>query len=89
MGGASMKAWQEVRQKNVVYYGLSPFEQKAFPNFSKEFAKDFKRLGKQALLLAPFVIGSITLINWATAENKRFHRKNPADYLPGATPSHH
>ena len=88
-GGIGHEQWFNLARKKITFVSLSPFEQKAFPNPGKEFTHEFMRMGKIALKLAPFVFGTVWIINWANEQNRLLHRKNPADFEPGAAkPAH-
>ena len=75
------------RFKNVYFYGLSPFYQKAFPNFfTKELPKYIPGFFSKCLLIGPYAIATILLINWAKEDARQRIRKDyteyglPADY---------
>lgn len=70
------KGWWNARYKGIYIYGLSPFYQKAFPNFvQKDLVKMVKGGLRQIVILGPFVAGAYYLQQWAYADNDRRHRK--------------
>ncbi|XP_027204613.1 ubiquinol-cytochrome c reductase ubiquinone-binding protein [Dermatophagoides pteronyssinus] len=68
--------------RNVIYIRLSPYEQKAFPNYLQTtwngFRRDFNNIFPYA---APPLLASYMLYTWGNQENERASRKNPADYV--------
>lgn len=67
--------------RNIVYYRLSPYEQRAFAGWFENTFRGIKRdFFNNAPFIAPPMLGVYLLINWATKENERLSRKNPADY---------
>ncbi|XP_067422518.1 cytochrome b-c1 complex subunit 8 [Emydura macquarii macquarii] len=69
------------RVRHVITYSLSPFEQKAFPNyFSKGSLNLLRRFRSQVFRVAPpFVVGYAIYV-WGNQEFERLKRKNPADF---------
>ncbi|KAM9309017.1 cytochrome b-c1 complex subunit 8 isoform 1-T2 [Pholidichthys leucotaenia] len=67
--------------RHVITYTLSPFEQRALPNYFsngipnlwRRFTGSFFRVGP------PFFLGYVTY-TWGTKEHELSKRKNPADY---------
>lgn len=64
--------------RNVVYYKVSSYEQKAFPNF---FRESILNLAREFKLHAPYILPPATLaylaIKWGEAERERLIRKDP------------
>ncbi|KAH9493490.1 hypothetical protein DERF_014231 [Dermatophagoides farinae] len=80
MGGKTFGNLAFIR--NVIYIRLSPYEQKAFPNYLKNtwngFRRDFNNVFPYA---APPFLASYLIYTWGNQENERASRKNPADYV--------
>ncbi|XP_077388252.1 cytochrome b-c1 complex subunit 8 [Festucalex cinctus] len=70
-----------IRMRHIITYSLSPFEQRAFPNyFSKGIPNVWRRFtGSFFKIAPPFAIMYLT-ITWGNAAHKQSKRKNPADY---------
>ncbi|XP_042295906.1 cytochrome b-c1 complex subunit 8 [Sceloporus undulatus] len=69
------------RMRHVITYSLSPFEQRAFPNyFSKGILNVWRRFSSQVLRVAPPFVIAYVVYSWGTQEFERLKRKNPADY---------
>uniref|UniRef100_A0A6M2DG54 Cytochrome b-c1 complex subunit 8 n=1 Tax=Xenopsylla cheopis TaxID=163159 RepID=A0A6M2DG54_XENCH len=67
--------------RGIVYYTLSPFEQKAFAGFiSKGLPNTLRRIRESAFIFLPPTI--IAYLTYDTIEKKykQMQRKNPADY---------
>ncbi|KPM02222.1 ubiquinol-cytochrome c reductase-like protein [Sarcoptes scabiei] len=68
--------------RNVIYIRLSPYEQRAFPNFFSNtwngFKRDFTNIFPYA---APPTLGAYLIYLYGKQENERLSRKNPADYV--------
>jgi len=70
-----------VRVRGIIYYSLSPHEQRAFANIlSKGFPNTLRRIQAQFLRVFPPIFAGYLLYDWAEKENKRLSRKNPKDY---------
>ncbi|XP_068444721.1 cytochrome b-c1 complex subunit 8 [Clinocottus analis] len=69
------------RIRHVVTYSLSPFEQKAFPNyFSQGIPNVWRRFTTSVFKIVPPMVMLYLSYNWAQAEYEREKRKKPADY---------
>ncbi|XP_006003258.1 cytochrome b-c1 complex subunit 8 [Latimeria chalumnae] len=70
-----------IKVRHIITYSLSPFEQKAFPNyFSKGIPNVWRRFRGQVFRVAPpFVIMYLTY-TWGNQEYELGQRKNPARY---------
>nr|XP_056709624.1 cytochrome b-c1 complex subunit 8 [Euleptes europaea] len=69
------------RVRHVITYSLSPFEQRAFPNyFSKGIPNTWRRFSTQFFRVAPPLIIAYVIYSWGNEEFERLKRKNPADY---------
>ncbi|KAB1281212.1 Cytochrome b-c1 complex subunit 8 [Camelus dromedarius] len=69
------------RMRHVITYSLSPFEQRAFPNyFSKGIPNVLRRTRACILRVAPPFVAFYLLYTWGTQEFERSKRKNPATY---------
>ncbi|XP_077179027.1 cytochrome b-c1 complex subunit 8 [Paroedura picta] len=70
------------RVRHVITYSLSPFEQRAFPNyFSNGIPNLWRRFRTQVFRVTPpFFIGYM-IYSWGNEEFERLKRKNPADYV--------
>jgi len=70
-----------VRVSGIIYYGLSPHEQRAFAGiFSKGIPNTLRRIQSQFLRVVPPMFAGYLLYDWAEKENTRVNRKNPKDY---------
>jgi ubiquinol-cytochrome c reductase subunit 8 len=79
MGGLGFGKLAFIR--NVIYIRLSPYEQKAFPNFWSNTWRGFKRDFNSVVPYAgPPLLGAYLLYNWGNKENERLKRKNPKDF---------
>lgn len=67
--------------RNVVYYRVSNYEQRAFANFWKDsMVNIFNEFKTHApYILPPFTIGYLA-VRWAEAERERMVRKDPSLY---------
>jgi len=67
--------------RNIVYFKVSSYEQKAFGNFWRESIRNmFSEIKLYApYILPPACIGYLT-IRWAEAERMRMLRKDPSLY---------
>ncbi|XP_020381499.1 cytochrome b-c1 complex subunit 8 [Stegostoma tigrinum] len=71
-----------IKLRHIITYTISPFEQKAFPNyFSKGIPNTWRRFKGQVLRIVPPFVGSYLIYTWATNEHEMSMRKNPADYV--------
>ncbi|NXF92527.1 QCR8 protein, partial [Eubucco bourcierii] len=69
------------RVRHVITYSLSPFEQRALPNFiSHGVPNVFRRFRSQVFKVVPPFVAAYMLYSWGTQEFERLKRKNPADY---------
>ncbi|XP_003464514.1 cytochrome b-c1 complex subunit 8 [Cavia porcellus] len=69
------------RVRHVITYSLSPFEQRAFPNyFSKGIPNVLRRTRGCILRVAPPFVLAYLIYSWGTQEFEKSKRKNPADY---------
>jgi len=72
---------QLAKIRGLVYYKLSPFEQKAFAGFfTKGFPNLVRRIREQIFVVVPPFIGAYIIYDQAEKEHKRQMRKNPEDY---------
>lgn len=67
--------------RNIVYYKVSSYEQRAFANFWKEsFRNIFNEIKTHGpYIVPPFAIAYLT-IRWGQAERERMIRKDPSLY---------
>ncbi|NXX37867.1 QCR8 protein, partial [Tricholaema leucomelas] len=69
------------RVRHVITYSLSPFEQRAMPNFiSHGVPNVMRRFSSQVFKVVPPFVAAYLLYSWGTQEFERLKRKNPADY---------
>ncbi|XP_018531240.1 cytochrome b-c1 complex subunit 8 [Lates calcarifer] len=69
------------RVRHVITYSLSPFEQKAFPNyFSKGIPNAWRRFTSSFFKVAPPMILMYLTYTWGNSVHQQSKRKNPADY---------
>ncbi|XP_006995947.3 cytochrome b-c1 complex subunit 8 [Peromyscus maniculatus bairdii] len=67
--------------RHVISYSLSPFEQRAFPNyFSKGIPNVLRRTRECILRVAPPFVAFYLIYTWGNQEFERSKRKNPAMY---------
>ncbi|CAL8120239.1 unnamed protein product [Orchesella dallaii] len=67
--------------RGIIYYRLSPFEQKAFAGvISKGIPNTFRRITENIFRVAPPFVISYIVFNETEKESHRMARKNPADY---------
>ncbi|XP_029165727.1 cytochrome b-c1 complex subunit 8-like [Nylanderia fulva] len=65
----------------IVYFRLSPYEQKAFKGLISEGVPNLaRRFYDRVFRVAPFFMFSYLLVNWAKEKNNILSRKNPKDY---------
>lgn len=69
------------RIRHVISYSLSPFEQRAFPNyFSKGIPNVLRRTRERILRVAPPFVLFYLIYTWGNQEFEQSKRKNPAKY---------
>ncbi|XP_060116561.1 cytochrome b-c1 complex subunit 8-like [Heteronotia binoei] len=69
------------RVRHIITYSLSPFEQKAFPNyFTKGIPNMWRRISAQFFRVTPPFVIAYVIYSWGNEEFERLKRKNPADY---------
>ncbi|XP_006872977.1 PREDICTED: cytochrome b-c1 complex subunit 8-like [Chrysochloris asiatica] len=69
------------RMRHVITYGLSPFEQRAFPNyFSKGIPNVLRRIQASVLRVVPPFVVFYLVYTWGNEEFEKSKRKNPATY---------
>jgi len=69
------------RVSGIVYYSLSPHEQRAFAGIiSKGLPNTIRRIRSQFLRVVPPLFIGYIVYDWGTKENLRQSRKNPKDY---------
>ncbi|XP_033829444.1 cytochrome b-c1 complex subunit 8 [Periophthalmus magnuspinnatus] len=67
--------------RHVITYTISPFEQKAFPNyFSKGIPNVWRRVTSSFFKVAPPMILCYTCYTWGNTVHEQGKRKNLADY---------
>ncbi|XP_006615261.1 cytochrome b-c1 complex subunit 8 [Apis laboriosa] len=64
----------------ITFFRLSPHEQRAFAGVGEATGRMIKRLRSNILVAGPFFLLSYVIMEWATEENHKMHRKNPKDY---------
>ncbi|XP_020290638.1 cytochrome b-c1 complex subunit 8-like [Pseudomyrmex gracilis] len=65
----------------IVYFRLSPYEQKAFKGMISEGVPNLiRRINDRVFRIAPFFMCTYLIISWAKEKNKSLSRKNPKDY---------
>jgi len=70
-----------VRVSGIIYYSLSPHEQRAFANIiSKGVPNTIRRIQSQFLRVVPPLALGYVVYDWGEKENLRLARKNPKDY---------
>ncbi|XP_051829469.1 cytochrome b-c1 complex subunit 8 [Antechinus flavipes] len=70
-----------IRVRHIISYSLSPFEQRAFPNyFTNGIPNVIRRTRDVILRVAPPFIGFYFLYTWGTQEFEKSKRKKPADF---------
>ncbi|XP_075397653.1 cytochrome b-c1 complex subunit 8 [Tenrec ecaudatus] len=69
------------RMRHVITYGLSPFEQRAFPHyFSKGIPNVLRRMRASMLRVVPPFVVVYLVYTWGNEEFEKSKRKNPATY---------
>ncbi|XP_071381448.1 cytochrome b-c1 complex subunit 8 [Centroberyx affinis] len=67
--------------RHVITYTLSPFEQKAFPDFfSKGIPNVWRRVSSSFFTVAPPMTLMYLTYTWGNHVYEQGKRKNPADY---------
>ncbi|XP_008282579.1 cytochrome b-c1 complex subunit 8 [Stegastes partitus] len=67
--------------RHVITYSLSPFEQRAFPNFfSKTLPNTWRRFTGSFFRVAPPMILGLMVYSWGNSVHRQSKRKNPADF---------
>ncbi|XP_001511431.2 cytochrome b-c1 complex subunit 8 [Ornithorhynchus anatinus] len=70
-----------IKVRHIISYSLSPFEQRAFPNFFiKGIPNVLRRTRESILKVAPPFVAFYMLYTWGNEEFEKSKRKNPADY---------
>ncbi|KAL5011639.1 hypothetical protein ScPMuIL_010190 [Solemya velum] len=73
--------------RGIIYYGLSPFEQRAFAGaISHGVPNMFRRFRGQVFRIVPPLVLSYLVYDWGEKEHTRLMRKDPnsPDGLPPA-----
>ncbi|KAG7206772.1 hypothetical protein KM043_000688 [Ampulex compressa] len=66
----------------IVFFRLSPYEQKAFSGmFTEGIPNLIRRFRSQVLRISPFIAFTYTLYRWGEETNHKLARKNPKDYI--------
>ncbi|XP_059202255.1 cytochrome b-c1 complex subunit 8 isoform X1 [Centropristis striata] len=79
MGGGHFGDLAKIR--HVITYSLSPFEQRAFPNyFSKGIPNVWRRFTASFFKVAPPMALMYVTYTWGNSVHKQSKRKNPADF---------
>ncbi|XP_047442028.1 cytochrome b-c1 complex subunit 8 [Mugil cephalus] len=69
------------RVRHTITYSLSPFEQRAFPNyFSKGIPNVWRRFKSSVFKVAPPMVVLYMTYTWCNSVHRESKRKNPADY---------
>ncbi|XP_011298468.1 cytochrome b-c1 complex subunit 8 [Fopius arisanus] len=67
--------------RGIVYFRLSPYEQKAFAGaISHGVPNTIRRIRESALRVVPPFIVSYLLYSWANQEHERLVRKKPGEF---------
>ncbi|XP_045899360.1 uncharacterized protein LOC123967341 isoform X2 [Micropterus dolomieu] len=67
--------------RHIITYSLSPFEQRAFPNyFSKGIPNVWRRFSTSFFKVAPPMILMYLTYSWGNSVHQQSKRKNPADF---------
>ncbi|XP_077287426.1 ubiquinol-cytochrome c reductase ubiquinone-binding protein [Arctopsyche grandis] len=67
--------------RGVIYFKLSPYEQKAFTGImSHSVMNVFRRIRSNIFVVAPPLLAAYALYDWGEAEYVRSIRKNPKDF---------
>ncbi|KAB1272285.1 Cytochrome b-c1 complex subunit 8 [Camelus dromedarius] len=69
------------QMRHVITYSLSPFKQRAFPNYFSKGIPDVLRRTRACILhIAPPFVAFYLVYTWGTQEFERSKRENPATY---------
>jgi len=72
---------QLAKIRGIIYYKLSPFEQRAFAGvISKGVPNTLRRISENFFRVAPPFVLSYIVYTETEKEHHRMMRKNPADY---------
>lgn len=67
--------------RNIVYYKVSSYEQKAFPNFWRDTLRNtFNEIRTHGPFIVPPMAFAYLAVKWAEAERMRLVRKDPSLY---------
>ncbi|THK32842.1 cytochrome b-c1 complex subunit 8 [Diachasma alloeum] len=67
--------------RGIVYFRLSPYEQKAFAGaISHGVPNTIRRIRESALRVGPAMIFTYLVYSWAKQEHERVVRKKPGDF---------
>ncbi|KAG1930094.1 cytochrome b-c1 complex subunit 8 [Pimephales promelas] len=67
--------------RHVITYSISPFEQRAFPNyFSKGIPNVWRRFKSSVFKVAPPMVLMYLTYTWGNRVHEQGKRKNPADF---------
>nr|XP_033782745.1 cytochrome b-c1 complex subunit 8 [Geotrypetes seraphini]XP_033782746.1 cytochrome b-c1 complex subunit 8 [Geotrypetes seraphini]XP_033782747.1 cytochrome b-c1 complex subunit 8 [Geotrypetes seraphini]XP_033782748.1 cytochrome b-c1 complex subunit 8 [Geotrypetes seraphini] len=70
-----------IKVRHIITYSLSPFEQKAFPNyFTKGIPNLWRRFRGQVFRVGPPFLLMYLVYSWGTQEHARTKRKDPSLY---------
>ncbi|KOX73731.1 Cytochrome b-c1 complex subunit 8 [Melipona quadrifasciata] len=68
------------RVTGVTFFRLSPYEQSPFAGIGEGLGRFIRRCRSYVLRIGPFFLSTYLIMEWATEENYKLHRKNPKDY---------
>ncbi|XP_076878020.1 cytochrome b-c1 complex subunit 8 [Brachyhypopomus gauderio] len=69
------------RMRHIITFSLSPFEQRAFPNyFSKGIPNVWRRFRSSVFRVVPPMVVGYLVYTWGTRVHEQGKRKNIADY---------
>jgi len=72
---------QLAKIRGIIYYKLSPFEQRAFAGIiSNGVPNTFRRIAENVFTVAPPFILSYIIFTTTEKEHERLMRKNPKDF---------
>ncbi|XP_015510144.1 cytochrome b-c1 complex subunit 8 [Neodiprion pinetum] len=67
--------------RGIIYYRLSPYEQRAFAGaISHGVPNVFRRIKENLFTMGPPFLIAYLVYDWAEKEHARLQRKNPKDY---------
>ncbi|XP_038595803.1 cytochrome b-c1 complex subunit 8 [Tachyglossus aculeatus] len=70
-----------IKVRHIISYSLSPFEQRAFPNyFIKGIPNVLRRTRECILKVAPPFVAFYMLYTWGNEEFEKSKRKDPAKF---------